>query len=377
MSKYFEDKSHVGVAHDLNAFESSMHESLLKVQLQSPGQNPTCQKELSCVAGFTKTAIIEARRNNGTVVHDDDTIIVPSYHYGMVVPVNDSTSSYSCRFDAPMQPGKYVLDVLIKGEHILTPVLVRPYPPNLDIPQCEIVNTNARYCSVLNRCLYVSSRYNPFLNVFDVDSGGHLELVGGEFKKSRGIVVTDDFIFVADSKRSEFAKISHTSKTVSQWFGKDELNYPLGMKMSPDNRLFVASMKSKNIVVFNQTGQMDYKLNVKYKPYDLAFDSSGNIHVAFGDKDERVAGVFVYSTSGVLVRMYGGQNVRGAGGIAIDKNDYTYVTEYSEAGRLVIFDSNGNHVSSSQPLDYPMGVCINEDGSIFVALNIGHGVLKF
>ena len=370
MSKFFKGRSSVEIAQDLNAFESSIRKLLFTVQLQSPTHS--CQNESSCLAGFTKTIQIKATDddNNDSEVADDDKII-PTH-------LRVDNDLVTCQFTAPTQPGEYKL--CANRGNILAPVSIRSYPPELDVPRSEFVKTNARYCSIRNGKLYVSSRYNPFVNVFDVKTGDRLKLLGGDFTKARGIAVTDDSTFIADGIRSEIAIIPHDRESVTQWFGKGRLNYPLGMIMSPDNRLFITCMEGKEIVVFKlmeKEWEEDFKLNVTYKPYDLAFDSSGNIHVAFGDKDERVAGVFVYSTSGVLVRKYGEANVRGAGGIAIDKNNYSYVAEYSEAGRLVIFDSNGNHVSSSQPLDYPMGVCIDEDGSIFVASNFTHGILVF
>ncbi len=369
MSKFLNGRpAIVDISKDLKAFEASTKRFFDLVQLQSPAD--TCQKELSCVAGFTKTISENALNDNGNNTTDIN------------IPVILNTDTNNVTFTAPAQPGEITLNV--NHGDILCRVSIRPYPLKLDVPHCELIRANARFCTINNSKLYVTSRMNPFVNVCDISNGARLKPLGGEFKKARGLVVTDDSIFVASAIRSEVAIIPKNSESVKQWFGKESgLEYPLGMKMSPDGRLFVTSMKNKRIIVFRKMEdkwEKDNELKFKYMPYDLAFDSSNNIHVALGDDNEQVDGVHVYNAAGDFVRIYGEygeKKVYGVGGIAIDKYDHSYVTEYRGDGRLTIFDNNGRHVSSSLPLNYPMGVCIDEDGSVFVASNLSHRILVF
>ena len=264
---------------------------------------------------------------------------------------------------------------------------VRTHLPNIDIPTYEIVNPQARYCAIKKRCLYATSRQSPYLNFYDIDTGRILGTMGGEFKKGRGIVPTEECLYVADAKRCQFVKIPFDEQKPSKWFskkgeGNGELNYPVGLEMCKDGKLFVTSMKSSKIVVFNPAPspidwQFDRNIPLPYKPYDIAFDSTGNIHVAFGDDVESVDRIYIFTMEGDKVGEYGVGKVKGPGGITLDKDGYRYVTEYSKEGRLVIFDPNGKKVSSSEPLDYPEGVCIDEDGYIYVASNMSHTIVCY
>ena len=270
-----------------------------------------------------------------------------------------------------------------------TPVnrFVRNYPPKIDIPFREIVKPHARYCAIKKRHLYATSRQSPYLNYYDMDTGKMLGTMGGEFKKGRGIVPTQECLYVADAERCQFVKIPFDERNPSKWFskkgeGNGELHYPLGMEMFKDGKLYIASMETRRIVVFKPAPspidwQFDHNIHLPHKPYDIAFDSDENIHVAFGDHIELVDRIYIFTMEGDKVGEYGVRKVKGPGGITLDKNGYRYVTEYSKEGRLVIFDPYGKMVSSSDLLDYPMGVCIDEDGSIYVASNCSHTVVCY
>ena len=270
-----------------------------------------------------------------------------------------------------------------------TPVnrFVRNCPPKIDVPFREIVKPHARYCAIKKRHLYATSRQSPYLNYYDMDTGKMLGTMGGEFKKGRGIVPTQECLYVADAERCQFVKIPFDEQKPSKWFskkgeGNGELHYPLGMEMFKDGKLYITSMETKRIVVFKPAPspidwQFDRNIRLPHKPYDIAFDSDGNIHVAFGDNIELVDRIYIFTMEGDRVGEYGIGEVKGPGGITLDKNGYRYVTEYSKEGRLVIFDPYGKMVSSSDLLDYPMGVCIDEDGSIYVASNCSHTVVCY
>ena len=114
-----------------------------------------------------------------------------------------------------------------------TPVnrFVRNYPPKIDIPFREIVKPHARYCAIKKRHLYATSRQSPYLNYYDMDTGKMLGTMGGEFKKGRGIVPTQECLYVADAERCQFVKIPFDERNPSKWFskkgeGNGELHYP-------------------------------------------------------------------------------------------------------------------------------------------------------
>ena len=179
-------------------------------------------------------------------------------------------------------------------------------------------------------------------------------------------------------------KIPFDEQKSSKWFskkgeGNGELNYPVGLEMCKDGKLFVTSMKSSKFKPAPSPidWQFDRNIPLPYKPYDIAFDSTGNIHIAFGDDSESVDRIYIFTIEGEKVGEYGVGKLKGPRGITLDKNGYRFVTEYSKEGRLVIFDPNGKMVSSSEPLDYPEGVCIDKDGYIYVASNMSHTIVCY
>ena len=381
MSHLMDRTSRVYIDEDQAYFDDVLCTMFDRVQLYSSVDPPT---KIECVAGFTKTAEVNPTNCQlGDDVHSSTTFLQPKGIEKL------DGGHIRCMFDAPKDPGEYRLeltDVENDSRRIFAPVSIREYPPKLSVPRCEIVKTNPRYCTIKNEKLYVSNRDNPHLLAIDVNTGKPKQALGGDFKKGRGVVATDDFLYVSDAVRCQFAKIDVHGQLPTKWFSSEhELNYPQGMKMSQDGKLFIASMKDKRVVVFKPINSkeewvVERTLALPHNPYDLAFDTCGNMHVAFGgtEEDENIDRIFVYnSVSGVCIREYGNGKITNPHGITIDKNDYSYVTEHSQEGRLVIFDDEGNVSRYSKSLDFPVGVCIHEDGSIFVACSLPHHILRF
>lgn len=374
--------TNVGVSCDKQNITENIQCQLCRIQLHNEQQSDISQddKVISCVAGFTKQLALPKDKPHVNWRFEAQLEGKPTTQFEL-----SCQSDGTCTF-TPLNPGCYDLKAIADDCTIVKRVVVRAYDRPYK-PLRNIVNPRSRYCSIHGNELFVTCRCNPNMHVYDLETDKMLRTLCGDFKRGRGIVLRKDCLYVADAGRSQFAKVSYDTKIPPVWYSREgeakgELKWPLGMEMDDQGRLFIANMGNKRIEIFKPSyspidWEPDYNITLDYKPYDLAFDSDGNIHIACGERYEKVDRIFIYTIDGHKIGEYGNGQICGPGGIAIDKYGYRYVTEYSFEGRLVIFNKKGLVVSTSDPLNYPMGVCIDTDGSIYVACNLSHRVVQF
>src|ERR1700691_3783821 len=95
------------------------------------------------------------------------------------------------------------------------------------------------------------------------------------------------------------------------------------------------------------------------RPIDVAFDAAGNIYVADGVGNQRVA---KFDKNGVFVRSWGskgtepGQFAASVRGIAIDAQGNVYVAD-SGNKRIQVFDSNGTFKTQITTVGSPQALC--------------------
>jgi hypothetical protein len=145
------------------------------------------------------------------------------------------------------------------------------------------------------------------------------------------------------------------------------------MKFDPDGRVaLLLGRKPENIPlpvrpvtpVDNGAGAPQ---DVFYRPTDVAWDGGGNIYVADGLGNSRVA---KFDRNGVFVKSWGGKgnepgkfgNVRS---IAVDAQSNVYAADGANR-RIQVFDSNGNFKTQIRDVGAPRALCMTSGATQYL-----------
>ena len=210
--------------------------------------------------------------------------------------------------------------------------------------------------------------------------------------------------------------------------GSDEsrLSVPLGVAISPDNTVFVASCHC--VKKFTVEGQFIVSVGSKgsgqlqfYAPWAIAYNNTNNrvyvcdthnhritilnhdltFHSSFGSKGReeghfnKPEGISVDSNGNVLVADYSnnriqvftasgchlssithttpGQRLQGPASVAVGPDDWVYVMEFS-ANRVLVFDENGKYIKSfgkkgdkDGEFIKPHCIAVSDEGCVYVS----------
>ena len=226
-----------------------------------------------------------------------------------------------------------------------------------------------------NGDMFATSYGDHCIYVYD-NSGRQKTTIGSkgtgslQFNCPTGIAINKDIMYVAEKEGHRIDTFTLGGKFLgtigNKGSGNGQFSYPWGICVGPDDKLYVVDTSNNRIQVFHRDGSFAHAINCKVSettfPAGIAFDFSGNLHVTCAGCNV----VIVFTIDGQYVRLYGESCLSRPRGIAIDSSGNSFVAN-SNGNSLSIFDPSGNYIHSIGGFNYPVGVAVTSNGSVWVA----------
>ena len=220
--------------------------------------------------------------------------------------------------------------------------------------------------------------------VYDGTSGKLKSTIDSEnFINLYGLAISNyDFLYVADCGGSKIHKLTTAGEYLDSFGDEgtdpDQLTAPYAIAVSPEGKIYVCDCGCR-VQVFSSDCSLSHVIDGGGKlddPEGLAFDLSGNVHVACRTSNS----VVVFSPTGSFVRQYDQEHLSGPNDIAIDSSGFSIIANYN-TGSLSIFTPTGKYIHSVQTdagSNSLWGVAVSPyDGSIWAADGRNSRLLNF
>ena len=297
----------------------------------------------------------------------------------------------------PASRGRHQLHIKVEGDHIKGspfPVTVKLPVVKLGTPIKTISKVKGSWCVAVNQkgevivsegrghCVSIFSPAGEKLRSFGSKGSGH-----GQFNEPRGVAVDDGGnILVVDGNNNRIQKFTSDGKFITA-VGKEgnkplEFITPIGIAIHPLNKkVYITECGNHRIQIVNSDLTFSSSIgsyggdNGQFKyPWDMAFDSAGNVYVADGANHR----IQVFTAEGEYLRKFG---KKGSGdgelnwpsSITIDSDNMVYVTEDTNH-RVSVFTCEGKFLTSfgsggSGPGQFsgPRGIAVDRNGVVYVS----------
>ena len=304
------------------------------------------------------------------------------------------------RYEISYQPpgrGRHQLHIKVEGDHIKGspfPVTVKLPVKKLGTPIKTISGVEGPWGVAVNQkgevivsegsgyCVSIFSPAGEKLRSFSSLGSGH-----GQFNSPCGVAVDDGGnILVVDGDNHRIQQFTSDGKFITA-VGKRgnkplEFIYPIGIAIHQINKkVYITEDGNHRIQILNPDLTFSRSFgsrggdNGQFKlPWDVAFDSTGNVYVA----DARNHRIQVFTAEGDYLRKFGKYGIGNGeldwpSSIAIDSDNVVYVTELSNH-RVSVFTREGKFLTSfgktgSGPGQFsePCGVAVDKNGVVYVS----------
>ena len=310
---------------------------------------------------------------------------------GSVKKIGDS--QYEINYQ-PASRGRHQLHIKVEGDHFNGSPFSVTVVKKLGTPIKTISGVKYPWGVTVNQKseVIVSEGRGHCVSLFS-PAGEKLRSFGskgserGQFDSPRGMAVDDDGnILVADECNQRIQKFTSDGRFITA-VGKRgnkplEFSHPVGIVVHPHNKkVYVTEHNNHRVQILNPDLTFSNTFgsrggdNGQFKnPWDVAFDSAGNVFVA----DTYNHRIQVFTAEGEYLRKFG-KNGSGSGelstpsSIVIDSDNVVYVAEYSNH-RVSVFTCEGKFLTSfgsrgSSPGQflYLYGVAVDKNGVVYVS----------
>ena len=211
---------------------------------------------------------------------------------------------------------------------------------------------------------------------------GHWGDSPGQMRYPRGVAIDDhENIYISSQhKLQKFTKNGFFIKCVgTKGRGKREFYFPRGVTIY-QSQIYVCDSSNNRIQVLDLDLQFDHSIELSGDPYDIKFDSVGNMYIA-EFKSKRIE---ILDSDGRRKSVFGNEGetkLDGPTGLHVADN-YVYVSDH-RADRIAVYNTSGDFLTKFGKrgkklgqLYGPYGIVVH-DGKMFICDSWNHRVQVF
>ena len=309
------------------------------------------------------------------------------------VKKTEASGQYEISYQATSR-GRHQLHIKVEREHIKGspfPVTVKLPIQKLGTPIKTISGLKVPTGVVLNQKgeIVVAESSGHCISIFDPTTGEKIKsigLKGSQFNAPRGVTVDGDGnILVVDNNHciQMFSSDGNFVASVGKK-GKKSLEFcqPVGVTIHPINKkVYIADSSNHRLQILNPdltfTSSFGSRGSGKAQfiyPWDVAFDSVGNVYVA----DTHNHCIQVFTADGEFLRKFGAKGsgdgeLSSPSSISINNDNVIYVADCWN-NRISVFTQEGKFLTSfgtlgSEPGQFilPHGIAVDKNGVVYVS----------
>ena len=184
-------------------------------------------------------------------------------------------------------------------------------------------------------------------------------------------VIKTEKIFVTDSDQHRIQVFNHQGDVLYRFgeygSGEGQLNYPVGIVLDTEKNVYIAELYNQRISVFSETGTYKYAISFEHTvPTAIAIDQNNHLYVI--DKADQT--VKKLTTKGEVLKTFGGLgNSNGKFqyplGLAVAEDGTIYVSDTGN-NRIQVFNQTGKLIEVVKvPMGPPSGIAVDAQNQIY------------